>query len=227
MRLVYIRLISTFASRSVPFGLSSSVFPAKAFRCCGSNSNKFADNALSDDNTKVTAYSMAEAAKSPFNIEELHLDATQDLRCVNIFCSKVGGACVCRLARFLEQTRDRLSSIEHMSLRSGGLDRLPDELWNMTMLKTLDLQDNALCEIPPGIVRLEKLNKLKIGGNPLLNSIEHIGSFVYTLSDQHNNSKGCKKLRNIVVSRHMNSELLDLLKKQTEMFLPDVTITVE
>jgi Leucine-rich repeat (LRR) protein len=53
---------------------------------------------------------------------------------------QVGSPCICRLARVLSRT----SALESLDLAQNGLTVLPDEVWNLQGLRSLDLSGECL-----------------------------------------------------------------------------------
>ena len=92
----------------------------------------------------------AAANCAPGELLSLHLEHSDDLVCRNLMCDKVGGPCVCRLGRWMNQNRDVLASCQHLSLRGNNLSVLPDEVWNLPRLTHLDVSQNKLSEIGSG-----------------------------------------------------------------------------
>ncbi|NOH03518.1 MAG: hypothetical protein HND47_16920 [Chloroflexi bacterium] len=66
----------------------------------------------------------------------------------------------------LERIRQAAESgAETLDLKELGLKRLPDELWGLTHLKELHLQQNELSEIPGDIARLVNLISLNLSND--------------------------------------------------------------
>jgi hypothetical protein len=63
------------------------------------------------------------------------MSSHDDFVCNNMMCEKIGGACVCKLARYL----DHLPVVREMELSKNSFDILPDNLWEATGLQELDV----------------------------------------------------------------------------------------
>jgi Leucine-rich repeat (LRR) protein len=100
-------------------------------------------------------------------VKAIVLASSEDLRCVNLFCEKVGGPCVCRIERVL--ARDDLSkSVEHLDLSLNKLTQLPPSLFKLNHLKTLVLRDNDLATLKAeDFSTLESLETVDLSNNPL------------------------------------------------------------
>lgn len=100
-------------------------------------------------------------------VRSIVLASSEDLRCVNLFCEKVGGPCVCRIERVL--ARDDLSkSVEHLDLSLNKLTQLPPSLFKLSHLKTLILRDNDLATLKAeDFSTLENLETVDLSNNPL------------------------------------------------------------
>ena len=101
-------------------------------------------------------------------VRALCLSESEDLVCNNLICEKVGGPCVCRLARYLEQHADVLSdSIVELDLSRNALPAVPDAVFKLRNLRVLDLSGNALSEVcSHRVAQLSKLERLDLGENP-------------------------------------------------------------
>ena len=76
-------------------------------------------------------------------VRNVILSASEDLKCVNLFCEKVGGPCICRIERVLARD-DLKSSVEILDLSVNKLTQLPPSLYKLNAMKTLTLRDNDL-----------------------------------------------------------------------------------
>lgn len=119
----------------------------------------------------------------------LELRASEDLRCVNMMCEKVGEACVCRLSRVLEKNGADLRSL---CLAGNGLEQLPPSVFELPHLQVLDLSGNALREIPESVVNLESLKVLDVTGNPIQGIPKSVAKRIYGLVEvRWDGSEGC------------------------------------
>ncbi len=110
--------------------------------------------------------SLRSAALSPIDVETLDLTKSKDLLCKNMMCEKLGNACVCKLARFVQQTD--FPNLHTLILKNNRLDVLPDAIFEcLPKLKLLDVRNNQLIELPenvnPGL-------EIRTEGNPLEHS---------------------------------------------------------
>jgi len=112
------------------------------------------------------ATSLKDAGKRPESIETLRLEGdTKDLKCTNVFCEAAGGPCICRLSRWIEQTKPRLNALRCLSLRGAKLGKLPESLFLLDRLEELDLRDNDLTELSESISKMTELKILRLDGN--------------------------------------------------------------
>eukprot|EP00937_MAST-01D_sp_MAST-1D-sp2_P000618 g618.t1 len=91
------------------------------------------------------------------------MPASADLVCQNLMCEKLGGACVCRLARFMEA----FPLMEFVNLADNAIDVLPDTLWNYSGLRELDLSRNRIEQLSPQVGQLRSLRALHLAGNSI------------------------------------------------------------
>ena len=94
-------------------------------------------------------------------MSKLLLRSSKDLVCVNMWCEKVTGPCVCRLERALQEIEPR--SLIEVNLSGNRLTTLPPSLSTLVNLRSLDISENDLEKRP---VELEQL--------VLLHSLEYI-----------------------------------------------------
>ena len=100
-------------------------------------------------------------------VSAIVLSSSEDLRCVNLFCEKVGGPCVCRIERVLARD-DLTKSVEHLDLSLNSLTQLPPSLFKLNHLKTLVLRDNDLATLKAeDFSTLDKLESVDLSNNPL------------------------------------------------------------
>ena len=134
------------------------------------------------------ARSLLEANRSP-GMRALELRASEDLRCVNMMCEKVGEACVCRLSRVLEKNGAVLRSL---CLAGNGLEQLPPSVFELPHLQVLDLSGNAWREIPESVVNLKSLKVLDVTGNPIQGIPKSVAKRIYGLVEvRWDGSEGC------------------------------------
>ena len=95
------------------------------------------------------------------SVVSVEMRGSEDLVCNNLMCEQLGGACVCRLARFM----DSLPLVERIDLSQNNLSVLPDAIWDRHKLRELDLSLNALTRLPPHIAALTELEVLRLAGN--------------------------------------------------------------
>ena len=100
-------------------------------------------------------------------VTRIVLPQSEDLKCVNLFCEKVGGPCVCRLERAI--CREHLAAtVEEVDLSGNGLTHLPPSIAKLVQLRVLDLSRNSFALIDGDLLRpLTNLQTLVISGNPL------------------------------------------------------------
>jgi Leucine-rich repeat (LRR) protein len=114
------------------------------------------------------------------------------LQCNNLFCEFVGRGCSCRLAMWLERSTKGQdgAALRSLDVSSNKLPRLPDIVWQLPKLQslnaadneltsldlpsgsssieTLDLRRNRLREVPADLwQKLPRLQRLLLEGNPL------------------------------------------------------------
>ena len=103
----------------------------------------------------TTATTLREAALQPAYLQTLDLSRSEALMCVTMMCEKVGMACICKLARWLEQTGPQLRELSHLNLAGNNLVALPNPVFALKGLTHLNVSGNALTEIPTDIKGLE------------------------------------------------------------------------
>eukprot|EP00959_Pyramimonas_sp_CCMP1952_P146337 3063422-Pyramimonas_sp.AAC.1 len=118
----------------------------------------FSSDTLEEDSR---AHSLAEALRKAGKVKVLDLTQSSDLTCMNLMCEKVGDPCICRLSRVLERT----PNVEVVSLAKNRLEQLPDALWTLKELRSLNLSDNSLRDLSTQIAQLAKLRHLNLSGN--------------------------------------------------------------
>lgn len=100
-------------------------------------------------------------------VTSICLRASEDLKCVNLFCEKVGGPCICRLERAISNDR-LLQSVQVLDLSENCLTHLPPSLARFKNLQELDLNNNMFsCFETELFAGLKNLKELKISVNPL------------------------------------------------------------
>ena len=96
-------------------------------------------------------------------VASIEMSGSPDLVCNNLMCEQLGGACVCRLARFM----DALPQVERIVLAQNNLTVLPDSVWDRTTLRELDLSSNLLQRLPKQIAMLCELKVLRVADNSI------------------------------------------------------------
>jgi Leucine-rich repeat (LRR) protein len=100
-------------------------------------------------------------------VKSVVLSASEDLKCVNLFCEKVGGPCVCRIERVLAR-KDLAKTVETVDLSQNKLTQLPPSLYNLNEMKSLSLKDNDLTILKAAdFSSLKKLESIDLRNNPL------------------------------------------------------------
>mmetsp|Transcript_12185 Transcript_12185/g.22586 ORF Transcript_12185/g.22586 Transcript_12185/m.22586 type:complete len:172 (-) Transcript_12185:860-1375(-) len=103
-------------------------------------------------------------------VRTLDLTRSEDLECRNLMCEKLGEACVCRLARFVQQHAPGggLDKLEKLDLSGAKLNVVPDAVFEcLPSLEELRLAENGLTEVPRLVGNLQKLKVLDISNNKL------------------------------------------------------------
>ena len=109
-------------------------------------------------------------------VKNIHLSASDDLKCVNLFCEKVGGPCICRIERILARN-DLVETVETLDLSLNQLTQLPPSLYKLNKMKKLNLRDNALESLKADdFLHLTELDTLDLSKNPLQNSVSVVES---------------------------------------------------
>ncbi|ADY29359.1 leucine-rich repeat domain-containing protein [Cellulophaga lytica] len=65
--------------------------------------------------------------------------------------------------------KEHLKGYQQISFKDMGIDKIPDFVWDMTNLETLDLTNNEISKIPNEISKLTKLRRLILTGNNIEN----------------------------------------------------------
>eukprot|EP00039_Didymoeca_costata_P012309 m.176659 g.176659 ORF g.176659 m.176659 type:complete len:185 (-) comp15446_c0_seq11:2616-3170(-) len=114
-------------------------------------------------------WDLREASLNPEDVTHLNLSGNKMFVCSDMMCGHFGGSCVCKLARWLEQTGPRLTKLTNLSLSHNQLNRLPDSLWKLPALSNLDLSNNSLQEVPiGGLLSASNLKSVDLSGNDKL-----------------------------------------------------------
>ena len=114
-------------------------------------------------------------------VKNVFLSASEDLKCVNMFCEKVGGPCVCRIERVLARN-DLTETVEALDLSVNQLTQLPPSLYKLSKMKTLNLRDNDLASlIADDFLHLTELETIDLSNNPIENSVSVIESLQVAL----------------------------------------------
>jgi Leucine-rich repeat (LRR) protein len=124
-------------------------------------------------------------SRSAASVEIVRMSASEDLVCNNLMCEKVGDACVCKLARYIEH----IPNLRVLELAENKLHTLPDSLWRVQTLTHLDLRGkhhtlihiyprktqhatlvgNLLQTLPDEIGDLSQLEFLDVSDNQICN----------------------------------------------------------
>ena len=100
-------------------------------------------------------------------VKSIVLRGSEDLMCVNLFCEKVGGPCICRLERALSKEQ-LATTVEDLDLSNNNLTQLPPSLLKLTQLRTLNLSQNQLITLDTqSLSALPHLEHLNVRNNPL------------------------------------------------------------
>ncbi|CAN0304928.1 unnamed protein product, partial [Laminaria digitata] len=83
----------------------------------------------------VIARSLKDAARLGSATTSLLLRKSEDLVCQNLMCSKLGEACLCRLAVHLS----RLSGLRELNVAENDLGILPEPVFELPELEKLDI----------------------------------------------------------------------------------------
>lgn len=130
-----------------PSSLSSFFFFSVSFSSSSSSS--------SSSGNPLIAVSLNELYQKRSTVTQLCLSASNDLKCVNLMCEKLGYGCACRLALALE----RCSQLQLIDISENLLPLLPDSLWSSTFTKSLEIlkcNNNRLTSLslPPKVQKL-------------------------------------------------------------------------
>lgn len=110
-------------------------------------------------------------------VKRIFLSASEDLKCVNLFCEKVGGPCICRIERVLAR-EDLTKTVEEVDFSLNNLTQLPPSLYKLDQMKSLSLRDNNLETLAPeDFSSLTNLESIDLTNNPLKNVESLIISF--------------------------------------------------
>ena len=104
-------------------------------------------------------------------VKTIILSASEDLKCVNLFCEKVGGPCVCRIERVLARD-DLKNTVESVDLSVNKLTQLPPSLFKLRNMKILNLRNNDLTNLmTEDFSTLVGLESIDLTDNPLSNPL--------------------------------------------------------
>ena len=100
-------------------------------------------------------------------VRKILLSASEDLKCVNLFCEKVGGPCICRIERVLARD-DLRSTVESVDLSVNKLTQLPPSLYKLSSMKVLNLRNNDIVDLKTeDFLTLGGLESIDLSNNPL------------------------------------------------------------
>ena len=100
-------------------------------------------------------------------VRKILLSASEDLKCVNLFCEKVGGPCICRIERVLARD-DLRSTVESVDLSVNKLTQLPPSLYKLSSMKVLNLRNNDIVDLKTeDFITLGGLESIDLSNNPL------------------------------------------------------------
>ena len=103
------------------------------------------------------------------DVRVLNLAGSEDIKCSNLMCERIGGPCVCRLARYIEQHAGVLQhTVRELDLSDNALPAFPESVLKLQSLRTLRLRANALEIIPLEalVSNLPHLEMLDVRENP-------------------------------------------------------------
>uniref|UniRef100_UPI00260CE570 leucine-rich repeat domain-containing protein n=1 Tax=uncultured Microscilla sp. TaxID=432653 RepID=UPI00260CE570 len=131
----------------------------------------------------------------------------------------------------------QFKNLQYLSLESCGLNKIPDEVFEMPHLQWLNIRENKLDEIPKAIAKLTELRKLEIGGNSFtelpaefrkLSKLEYLGLTNSQVKSYPKEFGQLKKLQELVLQNAQVTTLpsqfgeLSSLKKIFLNFNPDI-----
>ena len=100
-------------------------------------------------------------------VRNILLSASEDLKCVNLFCEKVGGPCICRIERVLARN-DLRSTVHSVDLSVNKLTQLPPSLYKLSSMKVLNLRNNDIVDLKTeDFITLGGLESIDLSNNPL------------------------------------------------------------
>ena len=148
-----------------------SLLSTPAPNCSGSSASSSRSSAAAGERGRARCghfTSLREASARTREVVSLDLSGSEDLRCTNLFCEKVGGPCLCKLARAVE----RMRGLEELRLDGSALSAVPDAVWALPRLRRLGLADNGLTAlaVPPG--GAPALEELSLRGNAGLRRLD-------------------------------------------------------
>lgn len=120
-------------------------------------------------------------------------------RAIEVICKKIDlvATSLFKARELLENPANLVifKSVTHLDLSNCGLELLPDELFNLRGLKTLNLAQNKLGDLSPGIRDLADLEVLQLERNPLESSqIHEIACILLELPSLKQFSSDCQSL---------------------------------
>ncbi len=92
-------------------------------------------------------------------ISEVILSNCSDLSCTNLFCEKVGQACICKLERVME--RVDLSNVKKVDISGNQLDMVPPFIGRCNNIEELVISNNKISSLPDFINNLSNLKAVK------------------------------------------------------------------
>lgn len=86
-------------------------------------------------------------------------------------CEKLGRTCLCRLMRFIEQSKASLGELTELDLSFNSLEVLPAGVFQcLPKLQRLVLRDNKIKVLPKEVAHAKELRTIDLSGN-LINQL--------------------------------------------------------
>lgn len=94
-----------------------------------------------------------------------------------------------------------------ITLRARGLTEIPDEIYDLQQVMTLDLENNRLYEVPPRLSKIPSLKWILLAGNPIQHLPEGLGATLVIDIDTYFRCRGKHSMEGVALEVRSGSTL--------------------